>query len=132
MDNLNSVLLEGNLVRDPDLKKIGDEQRPVCRFSIGVNRYRKDEKGEVRQFTTFVDTECWNALAENCAKYLKKGRGVRIVGALKQENWMGKDDGKNHSRLIVTANHIEFRPETKKEGESEEIVLEDDLEVPEN
>jgi single-strand DNA-binding protein len=123
MDNLNSVLLEGNLVRDPDLRRVGDPERPVCRFTIGVNRYRRDDKGEVQQYTTFVDIQTWGTLAENCGKYLKKGRGVRVVGALKQETWTGKEDGKPHYRLVVSASHVEFRPDQKKADSPDEIIL---------
>ena len=131
MDNLNSVLLEGNLVKDPDLKHVGEDERPVCRFSIGVNRYRKDDKGEIQQFSTFVDVEAWGALAENCGKYLRKGRGVRVVGSLKQESWTGKEDGKTHSRLLISASHIEFRPEVRKTENAEEIVLEEESDISE-
>ena len=38
-----------------------------------------------------------------------KGRGVRVVGRLKQDRWVGKD-GKNYSKVKVVAEHIEFKP----------------------
>jgi single-strand DNA-binding protein len=133
MNNLNSVLLEGNLVRDPELKKVGSIQRSVCRFSIGVNRYyRKAKDDEVVQETLFIEVETWGVLAENCAQYLKKGRGVRVVGYLKQENWEGKEDKKNHSRIILEAEHVEFRPDQGTKAESPaEMELEDDVEIAE-
>jgi single-strand DNA-binding protein len=48
----------------------------------------------------------------------KKGRGVRVVGRLKQDRWTG-DDGKQRSRITIVAEHVEFRPEFKKEEDGE-------------
>jgi single-strand DNA-binding protein len=48
----------------------------------------------------------------------KKGRGVRVVGRLKQDRWTG-NDGKQHSKIAIVAEHVEFRPEFKKEANSE-------------
>jgi single-strand DNA-binding protein len=53
-------------------------------------------------------------LAENCYNLGRKGRGVRVVGRLKQDRWPGQD-GKNHSRVMIVAEHVEFRPEFRKE-----------------
>jgi single-strand DNA-binding protein len=55
----------------------------------------------------------WAKLAENCNNLGHKGRGVRVVGRLKQERWNGSD-GKAHSRVAIVAEHVEFRPEFKK------------------
>jgi single-strand DNA-binding protein len=37
-----------------------------------------------------------------------------VVGRLKQERW-NDTNGKAQSRTVVTAEHVEFRPEFKKE-----------------
>jgi len=47
-------------------------------------------------------------------EYLKKGRGVRVVGRLKQDRWTDAD-GKPHSRIFIVAEHVEFRPQFKKQ-----------------
>jgi single-strand DNA-binding protein len=52
-------------------------------------------------------------LAEVCGEYLKKGRGVRAVGCLKQDRWTDPD-GKPHSRVEIVAEHVEFKPQQKK------------------
>ena len=46
----------------------------------------------------------------------KKGRGVRVVGRLKQDRWTGTD-GKPRSKIAIVAEHVEFRPEFKKDQE---------------
>jgi single-strand DNA-binding protein len=111
MNNLNSVLLEGNLVRDPVLKQT-TAGAMVCTFTIASNRYLKRDGGFEKE-TAYVDAEAWGKLAECCDNLGHKGRGVRVVGRLKQDRWTG-NDGVNHSRLIIAAEHVEFRPEFAK------------------
>jgi single-strand DNA-binding protein len=59
--------------------------------------------------------ETWAKLAESCAALGHKGRGVRVVGRLKQDRWEDAA-GKARSRIYIVAEHVEFRPE-RKDGE---------------
>ncbi|MDR0561921.1 MAG: single-stranded DNA-binding protein [Spirochaetaceae bacterium] len=111
-NNLNSILIEGNLVRDPLLRST-PKGTQVCTFSLASNRFFKQDTGLERE-VSFFDVETWSKLAENCYHLGHKGRGVRIVGRLKQDRWTGSD-GKQHSRVTIVAEHVEFRPEFKKE-----------------
>jgi single-strand DNA-binding protein len=63
------------------------------------------------------DVSAWTRLAEVCGEYLKKGRGVRVVGRLKQDRWTDAD-GKPHSRIFIVAEHVEFKPQIKKDGDA--------------
>jgi single-strand DNA-binding protein len=65
---------------------------------------------------SFFDVETWSKLAENCYNLGHKGRGVRVVGRLKQDRWTGTD-GKQKSKVTIVAEHVEFRPDFKKEEE---------------
>jgi single-strand DNA-binding protein len=112
MNNLNSILIEGNLVRDP-LLRATPKGTSVCTFSLASNRFFKQDSGLERE-VSFFDVETWAKLAENCYNLGHKGRGVRVVGRLKQDRWNGSD-GKPHSRITIVAEHVEFRPEFKKE-----------------
>jgi single-strand DNA-binding protein len=113
MNNLNSILIEGNLVRDPLLRST-PKGTPVCNFTLASNRFFKQDTGLEKE-VGFFDVETWAKLAENCYNLGHKGRGVRVVGRLKQERWNGSD-GKPHSRVTIVAEHVEFRPEFKKEA----------------
>jgi len=127
MNCLNSTLVEGNLVRDPEGKKVGDKERMVCKFPIGINRYYRNAQKELIQESVFLDIETWGMLAENCLKYLQKGRGVRVIGRLKQDTWLGKEDGKNHSKIVLLATHVEFKPDGKdKPAEEDDLIGIDD------
>lgn len=108
MNNLNSILIEGNLVRDP-LYRSTPKGTPVCTFSLASNRFYKQDTGFEKE-VSFFEVETWSKLAENCFALGHKGRGVRVVGRLKQERWQGAD-GKPRSKILIIAEHVEFRPE---------------------
>jgi len=115
MNNLNSILIEGNMVRDP-LLRTTPKGIIVCNFSIASNRfYRQD--ANLEKEVGFFDVEAWGKLASACANHGRKGRGVRVVGRLKQDRWVG-NDGKNHTRVAIVAEHVEYRPDFKRPGET--------------
>ncbi|MDE0222819.1 MAG: single-stranded DNA-binding protein [Spirochaetaceae bacterium] len=115
MNNLNSVLLEGNLTRDPELRYTA-KGTAVCRFSIACNRSYKQED-QRQEEVSYFDVTTWSRLAEICAEYLVKGRGVRVVGRLKQDRWED-DSGNRRSRVEVIAEHVEFKPQRRDEAET--------------
>jgi len=115
MNNLNSILIEGNLVRDP-LLKTTPKGTQVCSMKFASNRYYKldDQSSGFEKETNFFDVETWGRLAEACSVKGKKGRGLRVVGRLKQDRW-NDPEGNLRSKVTIVAEHIEFRPEVKKE-----------------
>ncbi len=115
MNNLNSILLEGNLVRDPEIGYT-PKGAPVCSFTVACNRYYKQGE-ELEEEVSYFDVTVWNRLAEVCKEYLAKGRGVRVVGRLKQDRWEDPE-GKTRSKVHIVAEHVEFkpRPAEKVEG----------------
>ena len=118
MNNLNSILLEGNLVRDPEIGYT-PKGAPVCNFTVACNRYYKQGE-ELEEEVSYFDVTVWNRLAEVCKEYLAKGRGVRVVGRLKQDRWEDPE-GKTRSKVHIVAEHVEFkpRPAEKPDGQSE-------------
>jgi single-strand DNA-binding protein len=115
MNNLNSIIIEGNLTRDPLVKSTPNGHQ-VCSFALASNRfYRQNEQTEKE--VSFFDIETWSKLAQTCGDVLKKGRGVRVVGRLKQDRWLD-NAGKNQSKIKIVAEHVEFKPVFKKDGEA--------------
>jgi len=117
MNALNSILIEGNVVRDPIIRET-PRGSVVCNFSIASNRFYKQDD-EYEQETSFFEVESWSKLAEACGKNCGKGRGVRVVGRLKQDRWTGTD-GKNYSKIKVVAEHVEFKPQFKTKASAAE------------
>ncbi len=111
MNSLNSVLIEGNLVKDPEKKNLENGAK-LCTFSVASNRYYNQDN-EKKSEVSFFDVEVWNKTAELCLKTLSKGRGVRIVGRLKQDRWADKE-GVNHSSVKIVAECVEFKPKLDK------------------
>ena len=129
MNQLNSLILEGNLVRDAVLTEPAPGFKK-CNFTMGVNRFYKNRKNEDVSESSFFDVEAYNQVAEWCGKKATKGRGVRVVGRLKQDTWKD-NDGKTASRIYVIAEHIEYKPirktdsvETKQKPEQKEETAE--------
>ncbi|MBL8967338.1 MAG: single-stranded DNA-binding protein [Spirochaetaceae bacterium] len=112
MNSLNSILIEGNLTRDPENKTLPSGSQ-VCNFSVASNRFYK-QNDELEKEVSYFDVEAWARVAQSCAETLKKGRGVRVVGRLKQERW-NDPEGKPRSKVKIVAEHVEFKPVFKKE-----------------
>jgi single-strand DNA-binding protein len=130
MNNLNSILIEGNLVKDPLLRST-PKGTQICTLQLASNRYYKQDSGYEKE-VSFFDVETWARLAESCYSKGRKGRGVRVVGRLKQNRW-NSPDGKPYSKICIVAEHVEFRPEFRKDAKSPadgapEVSYEDYLE----
>ncbi len=117
MNSLNQVIIEGNVVRQP-------EKRPcrtgsfLCSIPIAVNRRYKTPEGQPVDEVSYFEVTTFGPLAETCEKWCPKGRGIRVVGRLKQNIWED-DKGKKNSKVEIIAEHVEFKPFYKKnEGES--------------
>ena len=112
MNNLNSILLEGNLVHDPELRYTpSDGPAPgtaLCTLVVSsVRTYKRD--GERTEEVSFIEATTAGKLATVCAEHLTKGRGVRLVGRLKQERWEDTE-GNARSKVVIVAEHVEFQP----------------------
>ena len=96
----------GNLTRDPELRFTANGSA-VANFGLAVNR--KVKKGDVwEDDVCFVEITAWRKQAENCDKYLSKGRPVFIEGYLKFSEWDDKKDGQKRNKLAVVANTVQF------------------------
>ena len=101
---MNKCIFVGNLTRDPELQTTANGVS-VCRFSIAVNRTYTNANGE--READFVNIVAWRGLADNCAKYLAKGRKVCVVGQLQTRSYDDKDGNRRYVTEIV-AEDVEF------------------------
>ena len=108
MNQLNSIILEGNLVRQAEMSEPAKGFK-VCKFPLAVNRFGKNQNGESYEEVSFFDVEAYGKVAEICEKHGTKGRGIRVVGRLKQNRWKD-NEGKSLSKIFVIAEHVEYRP----------------------
>ena len=106
----------GNLSRDPELSETPSGVA-VCKFSIAVQRDYADSDG--KRSADFFNIVVWRGRAENCAKYLKKGNKVAIVGSLQNRSYEDKDGVKRNVTEVI-ASEVEFL--TPKSNSSDEEV----------
>ena len=108
LSNLNSIIIEGNLVRDPMLKTTPNGH-PVCSFAVASNRFYKQNEDTEKE-VSFFDIETWSKLAQTCGDILKKGRGVRVVGRLKNTLLINELNIRiiHVSNLIGSLNHARY------------------------
>ena len=111
MNALNSILIEGDLIEDPVTTET-PRGSTVCTFSIASSRFYKQDE-DLEEEVSHFDIESWGKIAESCKENLAKGRGVRVVGRLKQDRWTD-DEGKAQSKIKVVAEHIEYKSRLKK------------------
>jgi single-strand DNA-binding protein len=114
--SLNSVNIMGNLTRDPELK-FTPSGKAVCSLAIANNRIYS-RNGEKITEVSYFDIEAWGPIAENCAKYLKKGNGIIAEGRLRQDRW--EKDGKTQSRVRISANNIHFMPKKRDDASGQQ------------
>ena len=101
---MNKCILVGNLTRDPELSQTSSGIS-LCRFSIAVNRSYSNANGE--REVDFINIVTWRGLAENCGKYLAKGRKVAVCGQIQTRSYEDKEGAKRYSTEVV-ADDVEF------------------------
>lgn len=101
---MNKCILVGNLTRDPELTQTPSGVS-MCRFSIAVNRSYANANGE--READFINIVTWRGLAENCGKYLAKGRKVAVCGAIQTRSYDDKDGNRRYATDVV-ADDVEF------------------------
>jgi len=104
MADINHVVLVGRLTRDAELKYTTSGQA-VCKFSIAVNRARKNGE-QWEDEANFFDIVLWGKRGEALNQHLLKGKSVGVEGELRQDRW--QQDGQNRSRVEIVASNIQF------------------------
>jgi len=144
---MNSVVLIGRLVRDPELRFVAGSGRAVANFTLAVDknlsRDKKKEFEEKGQATAdFIRVVVWGKQAENSANYLSKGRLVAVNGSITTSSYKN-NAGETRYSTDVLANNVEFlewgdkKPSAKAEdgfnygaGVEDFQAIEDDEDIP--
>jgi single-strand DNA-binding protein len=100
---MNRAILCGRLGRDPESRDTRGGQ--VVRLSVATSERRKQGDQWV-EHTEWHRVVCFGRTAENCARFLAKGREVLVEGRI-QTSTFEKDGEKRYSTEIV-AERVEF------------------------
>lgn len=116
---MNKCIFIGNLTKDPESQKTNSGV-DVCRFSIAVNRTYTNSNGE--REVDFINIVAWRGLADNCAKYLKKGSKVCVVGQYQTRTWEDSE-GKKKMAVDIMAEDVEFVSPKQSTDESNKTAV---------
>ena len=98
MNNLNRVIINGNLTTDCKLER-GKSGTAYGGFCIAVNSSEKKD-GEWVDAVSYFEVKAFGKLFESQHPYLNKGANVTVEGKLKQETWQTKEGEKRHKIVI--------------------------------
>jgi len=110
MPYFNHCTFVGNLTKAPELRfqPTGDKQA-LCLLNVAMNRDTRDENGEKRTHTTFInDIEVWGPPGEACAHFLTQGSMVLVQGRMDVDQWQDRKTGAKRSRMKVVAENVQF------------------------
>ena len=107
----NLVILTGRLTKEPELKH-GASGTAYCKFTLAVNRMKKDDPAD------FIFCSAFGKTAELIAEYVKKGHQLGIQGRLQQDTY--EKDGEKTSKTGVVVDKIEFLESNKTESTTSE------------
>lgn len=110
---INTVVLAGNLVANPELRTTPGGTS-VTDLRLAVNEHWTDSEGNKQEKAHFFDVTVWGKQAESVCRFLGKGDLIAVEGSLRQDTWTDKESGKNRSRVVVTAERIQFGPKRSK------------------
>ena len=102
---MNKVIIMGRLGADPEMRYT-PSQTAVATLKVATTEaWTRD--GQRQEQTEWHRIVVWNRQAENCAKYLTKGRQVLVEGRLQTRAWDDKNGQKRYTTEII-ANNVQF------------------------
>lgn len=119
MPELNSVVVAGNLTKDPVFRETTNGT-PVVNFHIAVNRRYKDSTNQWQEDVCYAGVVAWNKLADSCRDRLFKGSAVLVDGEL-QSRTFKTDEGKNRTIVEIKAKRIQFLNKFNKQNGDEDL-----------
>lgn len=110
---MNSVILIGRLTKEPELRYTTGSQMAVATFTLAVDRVGAKEKT-----TDFIRIKVFGKSAENCERYLAKGRLCGVQGSIQTGQYKNQSGDTVYTTEVV-ANRVEFLQWGEKAPEDE-------------
>ena len=114
MNSLNRATLIGRLGKDPEIRRLENDNM-VANLSIATSEKWTDRNtGEKREKTEWHRVTVWGKLAGICEEYVHKGSLVLVEGKIETRKWQGKNgQGKNGQDRYTHRGRLKwFRLET--------------------
>jgi single-strand DNA-binding protein len=112
--SVSKIVIIGNVGRDPELR-MTPNGRPVCEFSVAVNRVTGKAEAREEQ-TDWYRVSCWSTLAERAQQMITKGRLVYVEGRFTPRTYTDRE-GKERLSLDISASDFQMLdPRRDREG----------------
>lgn len=87
------VTIVGNVINDPQIRRIMNDQTTVTNFKVATTARRFDRltNGWVDGVHLRVRVNCWRRLADNVSECVRQGDPVVVTGRLHSRDWIGED-----------------------------------------
>ena len=114
MASINKVILIGNLGQDPELRYT-QNGKAVASFSLATTDRFSSRDGDRQERTEWHRIVTWEKTAENCARFLSKGRSCFVEGRLQTREWEDKEGVKRRTTEVV-AQTVQFLGESRRDA----------------
>jgi single-strand DNA-binding protein len=111
--SINVCTIAGNLGRDPELRTT---QSGASIGTLSVATTHRAGEGQPDE-TTWHRVVCFKHTAEACAKYLKQGDYVCVIGRIQHKSWTDKD-GNQRTMTEIVAERVDFGSRKGDGGQS--------------
>lgn len=105
MASMAKISIIGNVGRDPELRMTAGG-RPVCDFSVAVNRV-STSAGERTEQTDWYRVSCWGKQAETAQQVVQKGQQIYVDGRFSPREWTTKE-GEKRTSLDISCNDFQL------------------------
>ena len=127
--SLNRATIIGHLGQDPELRYLPTSGQLVTAFSVATDESFTDKDGQRQERTDWHNVVVYGK-AENCHKYLAKGREVYVEGRLRTREYESRDNGGKRQRTEIIASRVQFLgtppPDAKGTAEMQDDPTSDD------
>lgn len=103
---MNTVILKGNLTKENELKYLPSGSA-ICSNSIATTKKWKDQQGQQKEKTCFIDIVVFGKGAEIFNQYTKKGSKIIIRGSIELDQWQDQQ-GQNRQKHKISVEEFEF------------------------
>lgn len=119
---LNKVMLIGNLGKDPDFRRL-ENNNAVARFPLATHENHRDKSGEWQKVTDWHNIVMWGNQAERAEKVLHKGSTIYLEGKLKTRKWNDKTGLERFTTEVIV---ISYKLLDKRDVDSFSTIHDED------
>ena len=96
---MNTVMLLGRLTRDPEIRYAQQNNMPIARYTLAVDRKQQNQDGS--RSADFINCIAFEKRAEFAQRYLHQGSKIAIRGHIQTGSYQKQDGSKVYTTEVV-------------------------------